>query len=325
MARALLQGLKAVGRSWGLAVLLLAVNLGLAALLAIPLAGTLERDLARTDAASGMLYGTDYGWWSRWSDQRSGFLASFSPEILGSGLVFRNLDLLLKGALPASLYREGDAPEAADPLVLSLVALNLLAQSFLLGGVLGVFRGGQGRWTMRGLFHGSGFYFGRLLRIALIALVADGLLLLLNLPFARWADRQAVESVSENAALAWVFGRHALLLIALLLVNLVSSYAKVILVLEERSSALLAVLSAAGFCVANPLRTLGHYLSLAALGIGLTAAWSVLDGAWSVTGYKTQAVALLLGEGLVLGRIALRLALLAGQMALYRERVEAER
>lgn len=328
MIAALFDGFRGVRRSYGLVFAVLAVNLGLAATLALPLATLVERDLRKTEAAQNMLYGFDASWWSQWHDRQQGFSRSFSPEILGRGAAFKNVDLLLRGELPLGLLRarepgDDDAGSAAssdrpDAVILVLGAAYLLVQTFLLGGILGVFRGELGSWTMRGLLHGSGFYFGRLLRVALVALLLDYLLLRLNGPFAAWADARAREAVSERTALAWTLSRHALLLLAMMFVNMLSSLAKVIVVLEERSSALLAWLSAAGFCAAFFKRTAGHYLSLAVLAIAWLTAYLVVDGWLDVTGYKTQLVALLLGELLIAGRIALRLSLFAGQMGLYR-------
>lgn len=332
MIWALASGLQGIRRSWGLVVVVFVVNVALAAMLAVPLAGLLERDLRKTESASNMLYGFDTSWWSQWNDAQTGWTKSFGPEILGVGSSFHNLDLLLRGELPLGLLRQPPGEEGAeepaaqarvDAVILGLGALYLTVQTFLLGGILGAFRSEQGSWTIRGLLHGSGFYFGRLFRIALIAVVVDFLLLRLNVPFARWADAQAREAVSENTAMAWALGRHALLLLGLLLVNMLSSYAKVITVLEERSSALLAWLSALGFCASSPARTVGHYLGVVLLGALLLAAWSALDARVETTGYKTQLLTLLLAQALVAGRIALRLSLFAGQMALYRKQTAA--
>lgn len=325
---ALLDGFRGVRRSWGLLFVVLAVNLALAAVLAVPLAGVLERDLRKTGAAVDMLYGFDAAWWGQWNEAQSGWSKSFSPEIFGAGFAFRNIELLLRGELPLGLLRTPPAAEAGDAgaaaaqrtdgVILGVAGLALLAQTFLLGGILGVFRSEQGAWTLRGMLHGSGFYFGRLLRVALVALLIDYILFRLNAPFARWADARAREAVSENTAMAWALGRHALLLLALLAVNMLSSLAKVIVVLEERSSAILAWLSAASFCAANLGRTVGHYGGLVVLGVLMLGVWSFLDGRLETTGYKTQLLALLLAEALIVGRIALRLSLFAGQMALFR-------
>jgi hypothetical protein len=101
---------------------------------------------------------------------------------------------------------------------------------------------------------------------------------------------------------------------------MVSSFAKVIVVVEERSSAALAFLSSLAFCMRNLGKTLGQYVMVAVAGLALLLAWRVLDGAVEVTGYKTQLVFLLLAQAFVLARIGLRLVLLAGQVALYRSR-----
>lgn len=329
MIAALVTGLRGVRRSFGLVFVALGANLALAALLALPLAGLLERDLQDTGAAREMLYGFDTAWWSRWSDGRDGFAAQFGPELLGLGSAFKNVDLLLRGELPLGLFRARQEPQSSagtaasglDGVTLGVAALSLLLQTFLLGGFLTVLRGERGDWTLRGLIHGAGFYFGRLLRVALVALLLDFVLFRLYAPVARWADAQAREAVSENTAMAISLSRHALLLLLLLLVNVLSSLAKVIVVLEERSSALFAWLSAVGYLASHAGRTLGHYFALVAAGALLLLAWAALDARLVTTGYRTQLVALLLAQALLAGRIALRLSLFAGQIALLRNRL----
>jgi hypothetical protein len=322
MLFALREGLRALRRSWGLTLLVLATNLGFAALLALPLVGLLERDLRTSDSASRMLYGFDHSFWSRWSEGHSGWPRAFEPAIFGPGFAFKNVDLLLKGELPLRLFarRAEDDEEAGglDPVILGVAFVYLLLQTFLAGGILGVFRSQQGRWTLRGLLHGSGFYFGRLLRIAAIALAADYLIFRINGPIARYVDRLALEAATETTAMALTLSRHAALLMAILFVSMVSSYAKAIVVLEERSSALLAFLSSLSFCAAKLWKTAGHYLAIVALAVAALVVWNALDAAWTTVGYKTQLVTLLLAQALVLSRIALRLALMAGQLELYR-------
>jgi hypothetical protein len=318
--RALRDGLRAACRNWGLTLLLLGLNLGTAAALALPLAGMLESDLAQRDAAQNTLTGFDYGWWTEWSERQSGLAKDFGPELFGAGFILRNLELLLAGQLPAGLFVSPATGSAAtvDPLVLALGAAYLVLQTFLAGGLLGVLRAPESGWTVRGLVHGSGFYFGRMFRLLLAVLAVDALVFTLNVPFAAWVDARAREAVSENTALVLVFGRHALLLLALLSVHLLAGYAKAVIVVEERSSAVLALVSSLGFCLRHLGRTVGHYAAVAGLALLLAAAWAAADAAWPVSGYRTQLVSLVLAQALVGGRIFLRLALMGGQVALYR-------
>lgn len=266
-----------------------------------------------------MLYGFDYSWWSHWNDTRSGYLQGFSPAIFGNGFVYRNLDLLLRGYVPLGLFAAppADGPPV-DRVTLGLGGLYLVVQVFLAGGVLSVLRSAQGAWTVRALLHGSGFYFGRFFRITLLALAAVSLVFALNAPFVRWVEHRAREAVSESSAMAWLLGRHALLLLALLCVHLVSSYARVITVVEERASAVMAMVSSLAFCLRHPLVVMGQAAVIGLAGLLLVALWTALDSLWVTTGYKTQLVTLLLAEALMLGRIALRLGLQASQIALFR-------
>lgn len=325
--RDLADGFRTLRRSLGLVPLLLVFNLALAALLALPLALALEHDLRNTDSAARMTAGFDYDWWSEWSQRQKGYARHLSPELLGLGFAAKNLELLLKGNLPAGLFAgvvangprpPGSADRSLDPLVLGLGLVSWLVQLCLTGGVLGVFRAPQGRFTIAGLLHGSSFYAGRLLRIGLIALGAAGLVFVLWSPVSQLAEARAKEAVSETAALAWSFARYALLLLALALVHMVSSYAKVILVIEDRQSAVLAILSGASLAARNLGAAAAQYLGTGLVGAGLLAAWGLVESVFEPTGFRTQIVFLGMAEGLVASRIGLRLWLLASQVALHR-------
>jgi hypothetical protein len=114
---AVIEGLGAVRHRLSLAALLLVVNLITASLLAIPLVGVLEGSLKNTDSAGRMLYGFDHGWWSAWHAGRTGWTAAFQPDLFGAGFAFKNLELLLRGSLPAGLFEslEDPAATAVDP------------------------------------------------------------------------------------------------------------------------------------------------------------------------------------------------------------------
>jgi hypothetical protein len=322
---ALRVGFRSVARNWGLVLLVLLGNLVLALVLAAPLAWKLEGDLVHRGASQGMMYGFDYDWWAQWSERQEGPPSALSPDVLGAGFAFRNLELLLKGVLPAGLFaRTGHGVQASlDPTILGLGALYLLLQVFLTGGLLGVLRAPDAGWTVRGLLHGSGFYFGRLFRVSLLSLAAAGVVFALNAPFARWMDGVAREAVSEATAVALTLGRHAVLLVALVLVHMVASHAKVLVVREERLSPTLAFLSSLAFCARNFLAASTQYGVVLVLGAGLVALFGALDGHLQVVGWRSQLLALALFEAVVLARIALRLGLLAGQTELQRARAVA--
>jgi hypothetical protein len=316
MLSSLRDGFRSLGRNLGLVLVVLATNLCLALLLAAPLALKVRNDLAHREASRQMMYGFDYDWWSAWSGRQDGYARSLAPDVLGSGFVPKSLELLLKGDLPGGLFSRGEP--GVDPVLLGVGTLYLLLQLFLSGGLLGVFRAPHGGWTVRGLLHGSGFYFGRLVRVSLISLACAGIVFALNVPFARFVDARARDAVSEETALALVLGRHALLLLALLAVHMVSSYAKVLVVLEERLSAVLAFLSSLGFCARHLLAAVGQYVFVVGCGLALLVAFSALDARLDVVGWRTQIVMLGAFQAFLALRIALRLGLLASQLELAR-------
>lgn len=313
MLASLAAGFRSLRRNPGLVVLVLGANLALALVLALPLASQLERDLAHTGASLGMLYGFDYDWWTRFHERAVGPAASFAPDLLGTGFALRNVELLLHGSLAAGLVSTRVGPDGA---ILGLGALYWLLQAFLTGGLLGVFRAPAGGWTFRSIVHGSGFYFGRILRVSLLALAAAVVVFAAYQPLARWTDALAREAVSERTALALAFGRSALLLLVLVVVHMVSSHAKVLVVREERLSAVLALASSVAFCRRRIAAALGQYVVVFLLGALVFTAFAFVERHLPVTGYRSQLVALLLFELLVAARIALRLGLLASQLEL---------
>ncbi|HEY6554457.1 MAG TPA: hypothetical protein VI669_13955, partial [Vicinamibacteria bacterium] len=320
-------GLRTLRRSLRLIPVLLAANLALAALLALPLGMALEKEFRNTDSAARMTTGFDYDWWSEWSERQTGYARHLSPELLGLGFAAKNLEQLLTGQLPAGLFAplvprapgaSGTPDRSLDPLVLGLGLVSWLVQLCLTGGVLGVFRAPQGSFTMRGLLHGSGFYAGRLIRIGLVALGMAGLVFALWAPLSQLAEARAKEAVSETAALAWSFGRYALLLLGLGFVHMVSSFAKVILVIEDRQSAVLAMLSGASLAIRHLGAAATQYLGMALVGGVLLAAWGLFDSAFEPTGLRSQILFFAAAEAFLAARIGLRLWLLASQVALYR-------
>jgi hypothetical protein len=313
MLATLASGFRSLRRNPGLVFLVLATNLAMALVLAIPFAERLEKDLAHTGASRAMTDGFDYDWWTRFDATATGPAASFGPDLLGNGFALRNLDLILRGTIVSRVVSAGDGPDAT---ILGVGALYWLLQVFLTGGVLGVFRAPAGGFTFRSLVHGSGFYFGRLLRVSALALAAGGVLFVAYLPFARWIDGVAREAVDERTAIALVALRSALLLAALVVLHMVASHAKVLVVREERLSAVLAVASAVAFCRRRLAAALGQYAAVLLLALLLLAAFSLVDGRLAVTGYRTQLLGLVLFEVFVAARIALRLGLLASQLEL---------
>ncbi len=284
MLSALLAGFLSVRRNPGLVLVVLGTNLLLGLLVAARPALRLGTDLANRGTWSVVMYGFGDDWWAEWSERQEGFSSGLDPAILGAGLLY------------------------------------LLLQVFLTGGLVGVFRAPWGGWTARSLARGSAFYFGRMLRVSLLALAAAGAVVALHRPLAGLADDLAREAVSGRTALLLTLASQALLLLGLVLVHMVASHAKVLVVREERLSAVLAVVSSLGFCARNLPAALGQYAAVGAAGVCLLALFGAADDRLTVVGWRSQALALALFQAFLAGRIVLRLGLLASQLELQERR-----
>jgi hypothetical protein len=312
MKYVLAEGFRRMLRTPGLVFLVYATNLLFAALLALPLAGALESELASNPGAtleSGVL-------WADWAQKQGGWMREFSPDILGSGGFFASLERLLGGAFPSGLFTSFSAFASGkvDGVLLGLGLAYLLVQSFFAGGLLGTYRAARGTWSPNGFFHGSAFYFGRMLRTSLVGLLFAALAFVLHAPVARLLTRISLPTTSETAALLLGFLAHALLLLLLLFVSTVTSYARVIVVAEERRSAVLAYLSAVAFaCGRNFPAAFGHTLVMATLVALLALGWARGDA----LAEPIFPAVVVLGQLVVAARIGLKLATLAGRYALF--------
>lgn len=191
------------------------------------------------------------------------------------------------------------------PRLAAAIAVFWLLEVFFTGGLLAVLRAPAGGWSLGACVRSGAFYFGRLLRVGLLALATAALVfgVLASLRF---------ETDGLARQLAWLAG--------LLVVHLLWSHAEVLVVSEDRRSAALALVSAAGFCWRNPLPAVGQYLLLGAAGLALLPLFAGVERHLAATGIHGQFQALLGIESLVLARLALRTALQAGQLELQQAR-----
>ncbi|MBP1634638.1 MAG: hypothetical protein H6Q10_1212 [Acidobacteria bacterium] len=298
-----LDGVRRVGRAPAVLAGVLLVTLLVALPPAIVLRGLLAGSLGSSLAAEEAARGVNQEWWEEFSSQATGLGATFTPRIIGFGGVLDNLSRVLDNRGYAAA-------------VTVVAAGYLLLWTFLLGGILD--RYARNRPTRApAFFSASGVFFFRFLRLAVLAAAAYALLFgpvhrWLFDGFYPWATRDwPVErnAFLLRAALYLVFGA---LLVA---VNVLFDYAKVRAVVEDRRSALGALMTAFGFVKRHPVPVFGLYLLNGLLFVAVLAAYALVApgarGGWFAW------LGLVVTELYVLARLAVKLIFYASATSLF--------
>jgi hypothetical protein len=207
--------------------------------LSLVLRGTIAEHLGSSLAADTAASGTNYDWWQEFQAQASGLAATFVPSIIGFGAVLDNLGGFLDN-LPLATA------------VAAAITAWMVVWSFLSGGVMD--RYARIRPTRaHGFFAACGTHFWRFLRLGILAFAAYYVLFtfvhgwLLEDLYDRMTKNLTEERLGfvVRLALYSVFG---ILLVAL---NLLFDYARVRIVVEDRRSAIGALLAGARFVRRN--------------------------------------------------------------------------
>ena len=281
-----------------IATLLATLPLGLA------LRSTLRVHLGDSVAADTVASGVNWDWWQEFSAQATGLGGTFSPSVIGAGVVLDNLSALLDNRPTAGI-------------LVGVATAYLLLWIFLVGGVLDRYARGRATRTA-GFFGACGVYFFRFLRLAVVGWLAYAVLFglihgwLLD-DFYGWATRDFTVERSAfllRAALYLLFGT---LLVAC---NLVLDYAKIRAVVEDRRSMIGALLAAWRFVTRRPLQVSGLYLLNGLVFLLVLAVYAaVVPGAGSAG--LSMWVVFLIGQAYILARLWTKLLFYASQTALF--------
>jgi len=284
----------------------------LTALVSLPLALSLRVDLVNhlgtSLAADSAAQGVNYEWMQEFADQATGIGTTFRPTIIGFAAVLDNLSTFVD-AVPRPV------------VVTGVAAAYMIIWLFLAGGIID--RYARDRTTgMHGFFSASGGFFLRFVRLAIVMAVVYGLLFVSLHPwlFDRLYTRLIRNiSVERTAFLArmtlyLVFG---LLLAA---ANVIFDYAKVRAVVEDRRSALGAVVAAVRFIRGHAAAALGVY-ALNVIAFGLTLAiYALLAPRAGSTGVMMW-VGFAIGQLYVVLRLCVKLTFWASETSLFQSRL----
>jgi hypothetical protein len=267
-------GLRTVFRARNLFMIfcLLLVNVGVAVAAAFPFYRRMDEALSRQPAAESLI-----------SSLTMSFLVDFRSV---NAEFFEDLTYTVGGA----------------------VFLMFLLHVFFAGGLLAVFHSEDRSFTFPKFFAGSGTYFLRFLRLAVLTLAA---LFGISEAKRRFLDpiveRAEAAQTSEWGGLLWQWWPALAVLLVVTFVVLVADYAKVRTVVEGRKSMLGAIVRSLVLILRHPRRTLGLFFLIALLEGGVLLLFTVFQRfAENVRSTAALVAALVLSQALVFSRLAFR-------------------
>jgi len=278
------------------------------------LRGALKESFGASLVSENLRQGFDLGWHGEFASSRSGLSTTFGPEVIGVMPVLSNLDRMLGGAL-----------FAVDGAVLGAGFLFLLAWAFFAGGIVSRFARPEEPFSRPVFFSNSAAYFFRFLRLIVLSLTFYWVLF-------RWVARplgNLIERVTVDTTREWtviLYTGAVYLLVGFLLVigNLAVDYAKISMVVQRGSSALLGLLRGLRFVASTPRQSLGLYLSLLLVGALLLTAYGLIAPGPGQSSNFTLIGALLVSQVFIIARVTLKLWFLASQTILFRSAEDAK-
>ena len=249
----------------------------------------------------------NYDWWTEFLSQTAGLGQTFVPAILGFAAVVKNASAV------------ADA-QPLPPAVAFVVAGHIVVSLFLLGGVLDRLARDH-RMSSYGFFAMCGAFFFRFIRLGLIAAVVYWALFG---PFHDWLFDSTYRSVTrdltvERTAILYRVGIYAVFAVVVMMVNVVFDYAKIRMVVEDRRSAIGALVGAVRFVRRNPGAIVGLYLLDVLVFLAVVGLYALV--APGASGGISAWIGFLIGQLYIVLRVIVRLLFAASQIALFQSRL----
>jgi hypothetical protein len=303
-AAAFREGIRRVNHAPVVVAGMVAVTLLVSLPLAYALDTMIDAHLGSSLAGESLAAGTNYDWWQEFSSQATGLGTTFVPTITGFAAVLNNLSSFLD-----------HTPLAAT--IVGVTGAWIVLWSFLSGGVIDRLARDR-RTRSQGFFAACGLQFWRLFRLGVAAWIVYAVLFgyvhgwIFTDAYA-WLTRDAAV---ERTAFFIRLGGYLLFGVLLIACNIVFDYARIRIVVEDRRSAVGALLAGGRFVRRHAAGILGLYGLNAVAFLLLIAVYALLAPGAPRSGVSMW-IALGLGELYIVVRHYLKLLFYASETAFF--------
>jgi len=294
------QGFGLARRARSAAWILLLVNLGLAALAALPIYRGILRFTSDSKMSQELASGSVVDWLTDFSFNNPGSLYRYGQVMIAVGLISLLVNAVLSGGV--------------------LSRFQLAEEDRPAGSVVGVF------------FRGAGRYAWRMVRLMIIGLICYWIVFrLFDQALGGFIDKRTADWLDDRSVfwvrLAW----GALVAVGVCFVNVVMDYARVKLVMEDDASAVYAFLGSLGFALGRLRRSITVWAFPSLCGVALLGIYRVLIpwglvnadaaapvGSWSnIREPLTLALLFVAQQAVMFGRYWFRVATWASEWSYY--------
>ena len=304
-------GISLVIENYKMVLVIYVVNLCTALLLAIPFYSSLKNEIAFKGVRDDLVSGFNLEWWRALQASPRGLLDTLRPTLDGGFTpLFDNFQVLLTGKFTSF-----------GLLIFLMVLVYVVITAFFNGGILGLFADEKRSYTTGRFFSFSGFYFHHFMSLVTTVFI----LLLLFYKFLKPLVFNTVDGITQswlNDPAVWWMNLAGFIVVALLLmlIRVIFDYAKIILVVENQNSSWYCIWLAVKFIFTHPLKTLGLYGILMAIGLGLMLVFGGLLGVMNPGSVYVLIVLVFFQQFFMFVKIGHRLLILGAQLALFQQR-----
>jgi hypothetical protein len=284
------------------------VNLAIALPAAVWLGESIRSSVRHRLAAETLRQGFDAGWHGEYRAEAGGVERSFEPTLLGVGAFLKNLEAWL-----------GLEIFQVSPALVALGVLYAAVWLLLLGGVLEHLVRPSPALTLDRFLADGARRFPPFARLAVLSVPLYWGIHRGSRELFPWIEALTRDVTVERTVLAAYLAGATGVALAAVLVKSVFDYAKVAMVVEQRRSALVALLRGGGFVLRHPFRVFGLVLWWALLSALALAGYAVLAPGAGVDDSAALAGAVLLGQCFLLVRFILKVGWIGGEAALYQD------
>jgi hypothetical protein len=200
-----------------------------------------------------------------------------------------------------------------------LMIVSMFLQAFLAGGILTLIQQETKRSSLSAFFGGCGTYFFRFFRLfllfgialVLVAFVVGGLVFAL-------ASSLTQNSTSEVTDFWFRVGALVVTLVPIIIVRMISDYAKIYVVVEDERSMLRSAWRSVKFVLRNFLRTLSLEVLMLLIAVVLFAVYLWLDLSVGMTTDFTILLMFVIQQLFMVSRAWTKVFFFAGEMTMYR-------